>query len=97
VEPPLSALRHARRLALVLAVACFAVSTYAVEAPHTDLQGDPIHCFACHWAVGATAVAVPLVEFVPSLTLAGQVARKPAPPTNVFSAPILPSRGPPAR
>lgn len=97
MDRPISVLRKARGLALALAIACFAVSTYAAEAPHKDLQGDPAHCFACHWAVGATADSVPQVEHRLPLIVAGEVARATAPSTSVFSAPILPSRGPPAR
>ena len=90
--------RRPRRLAAVGLLALVAFGTAFAEASfvHTDDGcAVEVHCLACRWTVGTTAVAAPVFSLTTVLAPLGAPPESPATPRAETTPEAIVARGPP--
>ena len=93
----MSRIRRFGAFAAVCILVCLSFTSIAAYAGHTD-DGCAVefHCFACVWAMSATAdIALP-VDTAPTINLVGRILTLDAPGPVEAPAPRFSSRAPPS-
>ena len=93
----MSRMRRIATLAAGCLLVCLIFSSIAAYAGHTD-DGCAVefHCFACVWAMAATADIVPPLDAAPAINLVGRIHILEAPGPVEVPAPQFASRAPPS-